>query len=212
MKPKQIAILVGILAVCVLVAFALRTKKTSTYTESAKNVGERLFPDFPVNDITVASVIDEGEGVTVEKKEGTWTVADRDGYPADFEKVSQFLQAVWALEIVEAQKVSKAGMTRLKLDPPVADAEKPEEEDTTGKELSFGKSEAGDAAKFVLGESVMSGTTVGTGTTTAGGNFLKLEGSGSDVYKVAGSFASFQPRPADWLDKSWVKDIRYPPP
>ncbi len=205
MKPKQIVTLIGILVVCVLVAAILRSKKSATYTEPAKNVGERLFPDFPVNDITSASVIDEGEAVTIEKKEGSWTVTDRDGYPADFEKVSEFLQEVWGIEIVEAQKVSKAGITRLKLDPPVADAAKPEDEDSTGTQLLFGKSEAGDAAKFVIGESVMSGTTVGSGTSNAGGIFLKPEASGSDVYKVATSFAGFQPRPADWLDKSWVK-------
>ena len=203
MKPKQIVILSGILVVCALVAIMLRSKKTSTYTEPAKNVGERLYPDFPVNDITSASVVDAENEVTVVKKDGAWTVTDRDGYPADFDKVSELLQAVWALDIVEAQKVSKAGISRLKLDPPGTDAE--EGEDATGTELTFGKAEPGDVAKFVVGEPVISGTSVGSGNAEAGGNFVKPEGSGSDVYKVPGSFESFRPRPRDWLDKSWVK-------
>ena len=205
MKPKQIVILVGILVVCALVALMLRSKKASTYTESAKNVGERVFPDFPVNDITSASVVDDESAVSIEKKDGVWTVTERESYPADFDKVSEMLQSVWALEIVEAQKVSKAGISRLKLDPPVAGSEDSEDDDSTGTEFLFGKSEPGGVAKFVMGDAVMSGTTVGSGTVVAGGNFLRLEGGGSDVYKVTNTLAGFQTSPEDWLDKSWVK-------
>ena len=53
--------------------------------------------------------------VTLEKKGDEWRVAERDDYPADFEKIRDLIKTLWALKAGQEMQVGPSQFGRLKV-------------------------------------------------------------------------------------------------
>ncbi|NCC52847.1 MAG: hypothetical protein EOM20_16755, partial [Spartobacteria bacterium] len=83
MSVKTLVILLVVLALVGGIAM-LATRKPAQ--EQSVEAGDRLLQDLEVNSITFVEISQGVETTRLERIDGTWCVANRFNYPADFER------------------------------------------------------------------------------------------------------------------------------
>ena len=202
MKTKTLVLLLIILAVLVGAGTLVVRMKAPETPEN--EFGRNLFKDFPVNEITTMSVKVSLESVSLAKEDNQWVVKDRFDYPADFNKIADFVRQLKDLKIGRSFEGSEDTLKRLALKEP-DDAEARIEE--KGKVVQL-KDEKGESlARILLGQ-IRKG---GEERTFPGGQYLKLDAD-PKIYLVDKHFSLLHSGPADWLEKDLLKvlakDIR----
>lgn len=151
MQQKKLWILSLVtVAALVVAALALRAKESTPAAAGRA----RLFPELSAHINDVAELkIEKGKNSATLRKEGAqWKLADRGGYPAQFEKVKELAVRIADLEIEEAKTAKKANHAQLAVEWPHTAEEGSEAseaalvtlKDKDGKELAavvVGKSE-----------------------------------------------------------------------
>ncbi len=80
----------------------------NTESDSDSRIGQKLYPELNalLESVDKISILTSDHQATIEKTDGMWKVADRDGYPASFEILSQFLDSLQQARYQE-KKTSK---------------------------------------------------------------------------------------------------------
>ena len=95
MNKRQVIILwVIAIALGGAVATLKLTQKDTAGSATARASGQTLFETFPATDISTVEIQGVADSVTLAKKDGAWTVAQRDGYPANSSSVNDLLRMV----------------------------------------------------------------------------------------------------------------------
>ena len=150
MKPKQLLILVVVLAVLGLVAFfASRSGGSGSGPDTAELRGQKVLQDWPINDIESIQVKSAESEVNLAKNNNIWVVGDRNDYPADPSKVATLLVKLWATPVVQAFEAGASQNERLSLLEP--DAEGGEEEKKATKITFKGKGDS-DLGHVLIGK------------------------------------------------------------
>jgi hypothetical protein len=99
MKTRTIGILAGLTILGIVVAILVNRESAS----HLPNSGELLFPNLlpVVNEVNVVNVETHDQAVTLVRGEKTWGVKEKDGYPADLEKVKQTIIGLAEMRILE---------------------------------------------------------------------------------------------------------------
>ena len=197
MKIKTFVTLLVILAVLAVAGILLVRERPPQRGGVA--LGTQLLEDLPVNGVVAIEIKGpEGDTVSLGKKEDQWIVKDRYDYPADFDKIADFVRSLQQMKVGRSFEASEATLKRLKLrDPEGADV--PDDEKGIVVELL---DEAGESlARVVLGKR----RKTGMGASTHG-QYLRL-GPDPVIYLVDKDFASYRREPQDWLEKLLV-DVR----
>lgn len=190
MKSKTLILLLaicGILAGITWFVFKAESPKTAK-TE----MGEKLIPDFPVNDVTAMTIQAPDGSVTLQKGESVWGVSDRYGYPADFGKITDLAKKIRDASVGRSFAATDDVRKRLTLYPPDSDAPSA---DAKATRITFKNSEEKVLADLLVGSARDDG---GAG---AGGHYV-MPARGESVYLVDQSFRLMETDPADWLNKS----------
>src|SRR5262245_13294302 len=127
MQQKNVLILGTVTVVALgVAALALRNPDAS----ASKVAETRLFPALPerINDVTEMRIEKGGKTTTLKREGGKWKLADRGGYPAQFEKVKELAVRIADLEIEEAKTAKQANHKKLGVEGPPAKQEKKEGE------------------------------------------------------------------------------------
>ena len=154
MKNKQVLIAIVVLVVLGAVVFFTRedSGKSSSSTGSSKS-SNQVIETLDATKLASISLTDADGSVTVNKTDDVWTVADRDGFPADFSDIQSLVNTVTELKILAKQKVGKSQLGRFELNDPDSEDTKDagtklELKDAEGKVLQsilFGKESQGQA-------------------------------------------------------------------
>lgn len=191
MKPKTFVILLIVCAALGGTAYLLVSGDGRT--EPASEMGAPLFSGLPVNETARIDIQGPAGQVTLQKEDPVWTVAERYGYPANFDDIVQTVKKLRDAVVGRSFEADEKTRARLGLLPPDADA--PADQRATRLAL---KSEGGDAlAEILLGKARQ--TTSGTG-----GHYLMRE-SENRIYLVDASFRTVKTDPAEWIDKFLLK-------
>jgi hypothetical protein len=118
MKPATLGLLAGLTVV--VVGGAWYASRSGSDGAGTNPLPTRLFPEFTkrVNDVAAVEIEKGTERVTLLKKDNLWTLANRGGYPVDFEKVKQAVMAVSNLEVLEAKTKNPSQYDKLDLQDP----------------------------------------------------------------------------------------------
>lgn len=151
MQQKNLLIL-SLVTVVALVVATLTLRDGDGAVDGAGRA--RLFPELSarLNDVAQVRLQKGEQSVTLEKQGGQWKLADRGGYPAQFEKVKELAVRIADLEIEEAKTAKKSNHAQLAVEWPntaeegseAAEAALVTLADASGKELAalvVGKSE-----------------------------------------------------------------------
>src|SRR6516162_4601785 len=117
MNRKQFIILLVFVVVLGIAGLKIYNQQNSTHSEGSPGIGKKLLGDFPVNDVAHIALKQGTNELNLIKKDDLWRVRERNGYPANFSEISDFLLKVKDLKIVQSEKVGPSQLQRLWLTP-----------------------------------------------------------------------------------------------
>lgn len=207
---KRILILLAVLAALVgLVVYKQNTtKKTMT---KARHLGievrELLLPDLNVPSVQKLRIKDTSGEVNVEATGDKWIVKERDGYPAAFDKIKRVVTEISEQKTSGYQPIGKGAWS----DPKVKVLEPGGKDNNEGQGLlvEFQDAKGNVLESMILGANIESSGGRGSDSPFGGGSNLRFvrlpkEGEKGTVWMVNNTFYDLQPKPADWIDKSFI--------
>lgn len=208
MGKRQVTILLVILAVVAGISVAVnKLRSTGLEASSIKGAGEKVLPDFPINQVATVSLKTGKDSLTLNRKEedGAWLVAERDDYPADFGKLGVLLREMWKLKIAQTVEAGPSQFGRLELLEP-GDEGKP----NTGTLMEFKDGEGNSVASLLIGKQYErqsdTPSPMGGGfSSIPAGRYLRPS-NGNEVWLVSETLAaSVETDPAQWIQKDFFK-------
>jgi len=157
MQQKNVLIL-GTVTVAALAVAALALRNPDG--AASKSEVARLFPELAghINDVSEVRLEKDGKSATLKREGGKWKLADRGGYPAQFEKVKELAVRIADLEIEEAKTAKKANHAQLGVEWPVAAKEGEEGSESESGLVTLRDSSGKDLASLVVGKSEWRGS------------------------------------------------------
>lgn len=154
---------------------------------AVSGAGEKLFADLPARIEGAATLIVRGahDTVTLERGERGWTVRERGGYPASFEKIRTAVISLMELEKAEPKTARAEGFARLGV-ADIGDAA------ATGREISILDAAGKPLARVIAGKTVH-----GIGGESS--VFVRIPGE--DQAWLARGRIDAGAAPRDWLDR-----------
>ena len=201
MNKRQVIILwVIAIALGGAVATLKLTQKDTTKSATSRAPGETLFASLPATDIASVEIQGATGTVTLTKKDGKWTVAEREGYPANPGYVNEFIRTLNELKVTRGMEAGPSFAPRFGMD---ESSTKPEDrgltatfKDATGKEL----------AKVSLGKNIESGADAGPmgGGGGAVGRYIRNHADESGFYAISEMFPSISAEIPRWLSDEFI--------
>jgi hypothetical protein len=200
MNRKQLLIIVVVGLVVGGIGLYLNKQKSASFQRGERIAGEKLLSDFPINDVTQITLRQHTGEVNLVKAD-SWTVKERDGYPAHEEDIIEFARKLWDLKAAQSQKIGASQLGRLELLPP-------DKGGTNSGTLVELKNKDGKPIKsVVLGKKSMrdSGDSSFGGGGFPNGRWLYLPDKPGTAYLVSEAFSEIEPKPERWLKKDLFK-------
>ena len=123
MKKQSLLVLAVVtLAIVAAATWAVQTRSTGS---AAKETDARLFPALvdKVNDVAEIEIRKGTDTVTVRQTDQRWTLAERDGYPAKFDRVKETVVGIAELEIDERKTSRPENYEQLGVGEPAEDSQ-----------------------------------------------------------------------------------------
>jgi hypothetical protein len=191
MNRNRFLILVGLAVLLALAGGLFQWSRSKSWQESKSD--RLVLPDLAVNDISKIQLRTTADTVTLEKKDAIWRVAERSDYPADFEKIRQFIQTLWGLKAAQEMQVGPSQFGRLKI-------AAPSEGPGSGTEIDLKGASDKQIGTLIIGKGTEQGE-----EHAGGGRFVYNPAVKDRVYLVSEAFLSLDPlTPSQWLDKSFI--------
>jgi hypothetical protein len=201
MNRKQLGILLLLLIVLGGAGFHFYRKQNASWSDGNPGLGKKLLEDFQVNDVSRIVISEGSNTVNLVKKEDIWRVSERGDYPANYSEISGFLLKARDLKIVQIEPVGPSQLSRLQLaagqgtNSPVT-VEFKGQGDKPLKTLLLGKKhlkKSNRPSQFGEGDGGW-----------PDGRYVKV-GGGSEVALISDPLDSIEVRPAQWLNKDFVR-------
>jgi hypothetical protein len=196
MNRKQLTLVIVLGVILGALGWIALKKKGADYNQSTARMGDRLLPNFPLNDVAKFIVRQSTNQVTLTVQDAGWVVADRGGYTANFGTIQEFLRKLWELKIASPVVVGPSRLPMLSLTPTAGTVVELQGKD--GKVITTlllgaqhtkeaGASSPFGGGSFPNGRYVMVGTNV------------------QSIALVSESFGNIAPKAEDWLNKDFFK-------
>jgi hypothetical protein len=202
MNRKQLIFLLAALVVLGGAGLVLRNRHQESWDSSAGKLGQKVLPNFQVNDVA-AIHIKGATDLDLVKKDDQWRVQERNNYPANFSQIKELLIAVEDLKIAQAEPIGPSQLDRMHLTEPGSSADAAtliDFKDAQGKTLQsllLGK-------KHVRKSDHPLPMQFGDGE-ISDGRYVMLKSDPQEVLTVSDPLNSADPKPAGWLDKDFFK-------
>lgn len=175
------------------------TQKETTKSATLRAAGQTLFESFPATDIATVEIQGAAGAVTLAKKDGKWTVAQRDGYPANAGYVNEFIRTLGELEITRGMEAGPSSAPRFGMDDT---ATNPAERGLTA---TFKDAQGKELAKVSLGKNIESGAEPSPmGGPNAVGRYVRNHADISGFYAVNEMFPSVSAEVPRWLNDDFL--------
>ncbi|MGH8764261.1 MAG: DUF4340 domain-containing protein, partial [Burkholderiales bacterium] len=116
MSPRVLAVLVVLLVALGGGALLVRQQQAAQKPSDAGTLGQPLLKGLQAAQVTSISIRNSKDTITIVRKNDRWGIAERDGFPADFDRVRDFVLKAISLKVVEVEAIGDADRARLKLD------------------------------------------------------------------------------------------------
>lgn len=200
MNKRQVIILwVIALALGATVAAVKLTQKDTTKSATHRAPGQTLFESFPATDVSTVDIQGASGSVTLAKKDGKWTVAQRDDYPANTSYVNDFLRTLSELEVTRGMEAGPSFAPRFGMDESSSNA------DDRGLTATFKDAAGKEIAKVSLGKNIESGADQGPmGGAMSVGRYIRNHADESGFYAISEMFPSVTAEIPRWLNEDFI--------
>jgi hypothetical protein len=172
------------------------TQKDSGQSATRRAAGQTLFESFPAADVAAVEIQGAAGTVSLARKDGKWTVAERDGYPAKSGYVNDFIRTLSELKVTRGMEAGPSFAPRFGMDESATKAE------DRGLSATFKDASGEEIAKVSLGKNIESGAADANpfGGGGAVGRYIRNHADESGFYAVSEMFPSVSDEAARWLD------------
>jgi hypothetical protein len=200
MKKKQVLTLSAIAIVLgsALLIVKQTQKNSGPAALTSRAAGDTLFASFPATEIAQIEITGTDGGVTLVKKDGKWTVAQRENYPANSVNVNEFIRTLAELKITRSLEAGPSFAPRFGMDEASSN---PQErgltatfKDATGKEL----------AKVSLGKNIEGSQDASPMGAMPVGRYVRNHADESGFYAVNEMFFSVSADVTRWLAEEFI--------
>src|SRR6201984_3876025 len=143
MKRQQLYFLLGAALVLAIAGGISEFVRSDCWTGEARDL--EPFAKLPVNSVEKLVVKSSKDTATLQKTSDIWTVAERNGYPAEFSKIRELMTALWEFKVVRQLDVGPSQFGRL-------DILAPGQGDHSGVELDLDDASGKDIKSLIFGK------------------------------------------------------------
>lgn len=202
MSRKQFFILLVALLVLGGAGLALVWRDVDDYRASGAKIGAKLLPSLKIADVAEVRLQDAKNQVTLVRKEKTWVVQERGGYPASFQEISDLLIKLVELKVTQSEQVGASLFPRLGL----ADPGKGE---GAGTSVEFKDAAGKPLARLVLGKKVLKKDPLNplpaAKDGVPAGRYVRVDGAKDTIVVVSDPLEKAAADPGRWLTKDFIK-------
>lgn len=204
MNARIAAVLVVLLAVLGGGALLYYQQERSRRPDNVATLGRTLLQDLPIAEVAAIRIVEPKATLTVQRRDEGWTIAERDGFPADLAKVREFVLKLAALKVGQSEPIGEKDRARLKLD-------------ASGTQVELAGAGGSALARLTVGKKYWKREPENPEKTPADGRFVGLPTEPKQVYLVSDPLAQARARTADWIDRRSFQvekvktlEVRYP--
>lgn len=172
-------------------ALLVRQQAESRKPADAAILGQPLLKGLQAAAVDAISIRQPKDAITIQRKDGRWSVAERGGFPADFDKVHDFVLKAIALKIGQSEQVGETDRARLGLD-------------AGGTAIAFLGADGKPLASFTAGRKYFKTQPDNPERALADGRYVALPGDEKRVYVVADPLAQASTKSADWISRAGI--------
>ena len=207
MKRQQLVTLLCVAAAVVVLCVIVSAVRQRSWGRSGSESDRLVLPDLEntVNDIVKIEVTDKDGTVHVVKKDNRWRIEERFDYPANYDRISEFLRDLIDLKVAQTVNIGESQYGRLELLTPGG-----EDKDKCGTKVVF--YDAGDkpTGTLLLGKEHEKKSDSSAAPSMYGGGSWPdgryvLVPDTKKVVLVSETFSSVVGRAKDWLNKDFFK-------
>ncbi len=201
MTRKSFLVLLALLIVLLGAGVAVYLSQRADWRSSDTRVGQRLVPGLVISNVGLIHIQEPGSEVNIEHKDTGWTVRERNNYPANLDRIAEFLDKLAGLKVVQVEPLPESQRQRLQLVEPKGEAKEAgtlvEIKDKAGKQI----------ARLILGRKVVrqSATTAPTkGSPDPSGRYVAGTEPGVFVV-VSDPLTLAEGKPQPWLGRDLIR-------
>ncbi len=191
MNARILGVLIILLAVLGGGALLVRQQTASQPPADTVKLGQPLLKDLQAAAVAAIVIRQPKGSLTIAKQGERWTIAERDGFPADFDKVRDFVIKAISLKVGQSETLSEQDRTRLNLD-------------GSGTAVEFLGADAKLLARIALGRKYFKVQPDNPDQAKGDGRYVALPDDPQRALVVADPLAQASALSADWVSKSAI--------
>ncbi len=192
MSARLAAVLVALLLVLGGGALLYHRQGMEQRPVASGTLGQPLLKGLKAADIASIAIREPKATLTLERKGERWAIAERAGFPADPDKVREFVLKAITLKIGQVEPVGAADRARLHLD-------------DSGTRIEFRSAEGKALAQMIAGRKHFRTESENPDKAPGDGRFVLLPGAESSVYVVADPLSQASAKSADWIARKGLE-------
>ena len=214
MKQKTIVIILALGIVLGGLAFLLNKKDGSGGAPAGSAMGQKVLPNFPLNDVTGLTIQGKTGKVELARQEDNWKVVSHFGYPASFDQISGLVKKVWELKVTQDVAIGASQFPRLNLVSPDSPEAASSDPAKVGTLVIFTGEGGKELGRLLLGLEHTSGAAapsdpmasmMGGGGSMPNGRYLAAGKDPKTAVLVSESFSSASEDAKEWLDHNFIR-------
>jgi hypothetical protein len=200
MKKKQVLTLsvIAIVLGATLLIVKQTQKDSGPAASTSRAAGDTLFASFPATDIAHIEISGADGNVTLVKKDGKWTVAERENYPANAINVNEFIRTLAELKVTRSLEAGPSFAPRFGMD---ESSTTPEDRGLTA---SFKGADGKELAKVSLGKNIEGSQEASPMGAMPVGRYIRNHADESGFYAVNEMFFSISADVTRWLAEDFI--------
>jgi hypothetical protein len=200
MKPRTVIILwIVALVLGASIYFVKQSASGQDRNATNRTPGQTLLAEFAADKVATIEISGAEQSVSLASKDGKWTVAQRDNFPANSRNINDLLRSLAELKVAQGIEAGPSFAPRFGMD------EKSSAAETRGLTAVFKDSSGKELAKVSFGKNLdaaASNSPFGGGAT---GRFVRNHSDESGFYAVSEVFGILSEDPKSWLSEDFIK-------
>jgi Domain of unknown function (DUF4340) len=188
-NARVAAVLVVLLAALGGGALLVRQQADSHKPADAGGLGQPLFKGLQAAAVAAVAIRQPKGAITIEKKGERWLIAELDGFPADYDKLRDFVLKAIALKVGQSEPIGEKDRTRLLLD-------------AGGTLIELRGADGKPLALLTAGKKYFKAEPDNPDRATGDGRYVALPGEEKRVIVIADPLTQASAKTSDWISKA----------
>ena len=189
MNARVVAVLVVLLAALGGGSLLVRQQGETQKPADVASLGQPLFKGLQAAAVAAVAIRQPKAAITIESKGDRWVIAELDGFPADYDKLRDFVLKAIALKIGQSEPIGEKDRARLLLD---AGGTLVELRGADGKPL----------ARLTAGKKYFKAEPENPERAIGDGRYVALPGEEKRVIVISDPLTQASAKTADWISKA----------